>query len=214
WQYNGPGCSGGSALAQSALRDALCAADVLDSLSSGFAFDDDRAVKVKLLQAGKEFRPIHFPGSSRNLLAPSARLFRGPSVFEVNLAQPRTEHFDRLDWIAYAIKNHVGRIEVHSHVRPIQLFEHCRQQRRGFLARFQTDGDFGTFENIGNLPEATKHFVEVFVTLVVRQESGMEGDEFKPEHLRQRRRGLNVLPIILPGCVGSNAAGEPDRVQG
>jgi hypothetical protein len=84
-------------------------------------------------------------------------------VLDVHLADPAAQHSQRFDRIALIVEDHIGRIEVDTHVLLIQLLQHLEQHWRNFLPGLESQIHAGIGKNISYLRKPTQHFAEIQV---------------------------------------------------
>src|SRR3954469_14338400 len=117
--------------------------DVLNALVAGFTLNTAKAREAQFVERVEKCLPIHFARADRDLLTPFARFFRANAVFDVDLLQSLPECVQRVNRITAVVENHVGGIEVHADVRPVELDEEKFQIVCVFLTGFK--GQFKTF---------------------------------------------------------------------
>src|SRR5438093_12011781 len=91
-------------------------ADVGAALVAGFAFDAKGAAEMEVAQRPEKGLPIHLASADDDFLTPRAWLFGLFGVLDVALLKPRGQHAQRLNGIAFVVKNHVGGIKVHADI--------------------------------------------------------------------------------------------------
>src|SRR5439155_6827950 len=95
----------------------------------------------------------------------------------MTLLEVRRENLERLDRIAFIVEDHVGGIEVYSHVGAVEFFQKTQQRSGAFLSRFKTQFDCLGGEYIGNQPNAAEQFCKGRIVFIVREKAGMECDQ-------------------------------------
>src|SRR5688500_3831955 len=169
--------------------------DVHDARISRLALNAAKSGESKFIKRVEEFLPIHFARANWDFLAPITVSLRAFRVFDMHLFQPLPERAQRIYRITAIVKNHVRRIEIHAHVRTIQLNQKQLQIVRVFLSGFERELETFAFEHIRDLANAADQFFELRIFVIVRQESGVKSHESDAQGFRDVRDLLDVVPI-------------------
>src|SRR5260370_23968526 len=195
------------------LDEAAGGSYVLEALAAGLAFDAAVAGESQGIERAEEFRPIDFTGADRDFVAPSAARAGASGVLDMDLLEPGTENAQRFDGIAFVVKNDVGGIKIDADVWRLQFFQEFEQGGGAFLAGFESKVDSPGGEDIGDEAEAMLQFGEFGIAFVVREETGVKGDEPEVQLARELRDDLEVLPVPFPGPVGRQPAGQANSLH-
>src|SRR6266540_2002478 len=172
------------------------------ALVAGFAFDAEVAREFQFAQCAEKCAPIHFAGPDHDFVAPGARS-RGPvGVLDMTLLQPGAERAQRRHRVALVVKDHVGRVEVHTDVGAVQFRQKSAEGFGALLAGFKSQVD------------AFRQFPESRVVVVVRQKTGVEGHQLQAELLGYDGVRPDVFPVFLPGGIRHETAGATNRFEG
>jgi hypothetical protein len=105
-------------------------------------------------QHPEERRPVDLAGAHHHLAAPGARLAGEHGVLDVDLPDVGQQHAERLHRVALVVEDHVGRVEVHAHVRRRQLVEEAHQHPGLLLPGLERQLDPGVGEDPRQLAQA------------------------------------------------------------
>src|ERR1043166_9428655 len=94
----------------------------------------------------------------------------------MTLFQPGRKCAQRLDGIALVVENHVGRIEVHAGIRPIEFGEKAPQRFAGFLASLKRQLDPFLAKNVRDHAQPLDEFAKSRILLVLWEKPRMERD--------------------------------------
>ncbi len=188
--------------------------DVGDSLGTGFAFEAEVPAEIDLVEGVEEGGPIDFTGSDHDLFTPGAGGLGSAGVLQMNLTDPRCQRAEGGDGIALVIEQHVRRVEVDADIAAVEPGEELAEGRGVFLAGFKRDLQAVHGEEVGDASDTFEKLGEGGIGFVVGKESGVQGDEPETEMDGDAGIGLEVLPVLFPGGIGNDAAGDADGIEG
>ena len=120
---------------------------------------------------------------------------------------------DSGDGVALVVEQHVGWVEVHANVGPVQLLEEVAERRGVLLAGLERDVEAEAGEQVGSAGDAIHQLRERGIGLLVGKESGVERHELEAEVDGDAGVGLEVPPVLFPRGVRYDTAGDLDGVQ-
>src|SRR2546422_2726794 len=152
-------------------------ADVGNPLGASLTLDAEVAGEFQFAKNCKEFAPVHIARANHDFFAPGARRFGADGVFDVALLQPRAERAQCVDGIAFVVEDHVGGVEVHTHVGAIEPDEQGAESFGGLLSGFKAEIDSLGGKPVGDQKDAVEQFLKGWIAFFVRKETGVEGDQ-------------------------------------